>query len=89
MWYVQDHSIQDSWADNSLGILSDPLILISHYQSHINSSDTILSRVILLLNPADVSSRGVSGVDDWNLGRPGVGFRTVFNILPYFKPYYW
>ena len=40
MWYVQDHSILDSWADYSLEILSDPLILISHYQSHINSSDT-------------------------------------------------
>ena len=86
MWYVQDHSIQDSWADNSLGILSDPLILISHYQSHINRSATKLSRVILLLNPADVIF--VSGVDYWNLGRPGIGFRTVFNILPYFKPYY-
>ena len=58
MWYVQDHSIQDSWADNSLGILSDPLILSSHYQSHINSSDTKLSRVILLLNPAYVIFQG-------------------------------
>ena len=86
MWYVQDHSIYESRAYKSLGILSDSVILISHYQSHINSSDTKLSRVILLLNPADVIF--VSGVDDWNLGRPGIGFRTVFNILPYLKPYY-